>query len=257
MGNIIRISGVILLIILIHSCSKEKALVPIITTADISDITQTTAICGGNITSDESTTITARGVCWSTNFNPTTEDNKTQDGVGSSSFISNVTGLESGTKYYVRAYATNVAGTGYGSELSFTTLLSPAQLELAQIQNYLNDNPDLDFQLQASGLYYLEVVAGIGPSPATNDSVYVYYTGKYLDGTIIGSNVFTGITFGFRANIGETIEGFDQGIMMMKEGGKSKFLFPSNLAYGDEGNAWIPGYTPLIWDVELVKIVKK
>jgi len=93
----------------------------VLTTTAVSNITQTTASCGGNITSDGGATVTVRGVCWSTNQNPTIADIKTTDGKGTGSFTSNITGLTAGTIYYVRAYATNSAGTGYGSAMSFTT----------------------------------------------------------------------------------------------------------------------------------------
>lgn len=95
--------------------------VPILTTADISEITQTTAQCGGNITSDGGATVTARGVCWSTGSTPTVADEKTTEGTGTGIFASSLTGLAARTTYYVRAYATNSAGTGYGSILSFMT----------------------------------------------------------------------------------------------------------------------------------------
>jgi len=73
------------------------------------------------VTSDCGATVTARGVCWSTGQTPTVADNRTTDGTGAGSFSSSITGLTPNTTYYVRAYATNSAGTGYGSAMSFTT----------------------------------------------------------------------------------------------------------------------------------------
>jgi hypothetical protein len=95
--------------------------VPKITTAAVSNITQTTAESGGNITSDGGASITARGVCWSTSANPTTADNTTNAGTGTGVFSSTMTGLTPGTIYHVRAYAVNSAGTFYGNDISFTT----------------------------------------------------------------------------------------------------------------------------------------
>jgi uncharacterized protein (TIGR02145 family) len=112
-------------IFMFFSCEKNPTEstvnVPEVTTADVSEITQTTAQCGGTITSNGGATVTARGVCCSTNQTPTVADNKTTDGTGTGTFTSNITGLTAETTYYVRAYATNSEGTGYGSAKSFTT----------------------------------------------------------------------------------------------------------------------------------------
>jgi hypothetical protein len=103
-----------------------QIVVPVLTTTAITTITQTSAVSGGNITDDKGATVTARGTCWSTNQVPTVFDNKTTDGTGSGSFISSLTGLVGNTTYYVRAYATNSAGTAYGAQLNFSTLGPPA-----------------------------------------------------------------------------------------------------------------------------------
>jgi len=100
---------------------KTLALAPTITTTAITLITASAASGGGNITSDGGGAITARGVCWSTTTGPTTASNKTSDNIGSDNFISAFSGLTSGTTYYVRSYATNSAGTAYGSQVSFIT----------------------------------------------------------------------------------------------------------------------------------------
>jgi hypothetical protein len=95
---------------------------PTVTTTAVSDIEKTTATGGGNVTADGGATVTARGICWSTSQNPTISGSHTTDGTGTGSFISAMTGLTANTTYYVRAYATNSAGTAYGEEVSFTTL---------------------------------------------------------------------------------------------------------------------------------------
>jgi uncharacterized protein YjdB len=115
-----------MLIIVCFSCKKQdespvisKA---ILTTNNIINITQTTAISGGNVVSDGGSTILSRGICWSINNKPTINDNKTIDSIGTGNFISKITGLLPNTIYYVCAYATNSIGIQYGNLLSFTTL---------------------------------------------------------------------------------------------------------------------------------------
>ena len=95
---------------------------PTVTTTAISNIDKTTATGGGNVTADGGATVTAHGICWSTSQNPTVDGSHTTDGTGTGSFTSSMTGLTANTTYYVRAYATNSAGTTYGEQVSFTTL---------------------------------------------------------------------------------------------------------------------------------------
>jgi uncharacterized protein (TIGR02145 family) len=95
--------------------------VPTLTTTVATSVKAYSAISGGNITSDGYAAVEDRGVCWNTSGSPTLSDNYTSDGTGSGIFTSNITGLSPLTTYYVRAYATNRAGTAYGNEISFTT----------------------------------------------------------------------------------------------------------------------------------------
>lgn len=95
---------------------------PWVETSDEINYSYLTAICGGNVVYSGLSTVTARGVCWSTNPNPTVEDSHTSDGNGLGSFTSVMNGLSPNTTYYVRAYATNSIGTGYGAQKTFTTL---------------------------------------------------------------------------------------------------------------------------------------
>jgi uncharacterized protein (TIGR02145 family) len=92
---------------------------PALTTAAATDITSSSATSGGNISDDGGVAITARGVCWNTSGSPSITDSKTNDGSGNGSFSSELTGLSENTTYYVRAYATNSYGTGYGQEINF------------------------------------------------------------------------------------------------------------------------------------------
>ena len=101
---------------------------PTLTTVSASNVTNNSAVSGGNITSDGGSTVTQRGVCWSTNQNPTSADNMTSNGSGSGSFTSYLTSLNANTTYYSRAYATNGVGTAYGNQINFTTPMQTALL---------------------------------------------------------------------------------------------------------------------------------
>jgi len=102
-------------------CVKDAA-IPTVTTVTPSTITYTTATCGGNITSDGGAPVSACGVCWSTTANPTILNSKTINNIGVNPFISSITGLAINTTYYVRAYATNISGTGYGEQVKFNSM---------------------------------------------------------------------------------------------------------------------------------------
>ena len=118
--------------IVVYSCGpQETPMVPTVITGEVTNVTTTTASCEGNVSADGGFAITERGVCWSTSENPTISDSKTTDDIaqktkaedvtGLGTYTSNITGLSPNTTYYVRAYATNSQGTGYGEQRTFTT----------------------------------------------------------------------------------------------------------------------------------------
>ena len=116
-----------LIFIAFNSCSKDDNPQPemelaTVVTAEVTNVSQTTATSGGNVTDDGGNTVTARGICYSTTPSPTIANNPTNDGTGEGVFTNNLTGLTAGTNYYLRAYATNGEGTAYGNEEEFTTL---------------------------------------------------------------------------------------------------------------------------------------
>jgi hypothetical protein len=106
-------------ILISQSC--KKVTLPEVTTENVSGITQTSAVSGGNVINNGGAEVTARGVCWGTSENPDFSSSKTSNGTGNGSFTSSIISLTANTNYYVRAYATNREGTVYGNELSFTT----------------------------------------------------------------------------------------------------------------------------------------
>lgn len=108
---------------------------PVVSTNNVTNITSSSAYCGGNVTSDGGSTVTTRGVCWGTSQNPTVNNSRTSNGSGTGSFNTTLTGLMSGTTYYVRAYATNSYGTSYGAQKSFTTQTSGVVLLQESFEN--------------------------------------------------------------------------------------------------------------------------
>lgn len=118
--------------LLILGCSKtvnddpvKVPAIPVLTTTTVSDIAATTAISGGSISSDGGASVTARGVCWSTGVNPAINNPHTSDSTGTGTYTSHISGLTPNTPYYLRAWATNSAGTAYGNIITFTTLKVP------------------------------------------------------------------------------------------------------------------------------------
>ncbi len=119
--NIIAVLTLLSISLLCSVSCKEKPTPPIVTTAVVSGITQTTATSGGEVTDDGGASVSARGVCWNTSSNPTVSNSRTTDGSGTGTFTSTLSQLSPGTPFFLRAYATNSEGTAYGNQVTFTT----------------------------------------------------------------------------------------------------------------------------------------
>ncbi|MGI6291343.1 MAG: FKBP-type peptidyl-prolyl cis-trans isomerase [Bacteroidales bacterium] len=120
------------------------------------------------------------------------------------------------------------------------------------INQYVTEN-NITVTPTVSGLYYIETKKGKGTSPSEGQTCYVHYKGMLLDGTVFDSSIERGEPFPFPLGQGQVIKGWDEGIAMMKKGGKALFIIPSSIAYGDRGAGdLIPPYTPLLFEVELV-----
>jgi hypothetical protein len=106
--------------------SGNNGTIPELTTIQASNISHQSAVSGGEIISTGSAEISAKGVCWDVNENPTISDGKTIDGTGTDPYTSVLSNLSAGMEYFVRAYATNGAGTAYGNQFSFVTSPPPS-----------------------------------------------------------------------------------------------------------------------------------
>jgi len=176
-----------------QSFTTSQTSIPILTTTDITSISFRTAVSGGVITDDKGENVISRGVCWNTAANPTVADSKTVNSSGTGTFVSDLTGLMPNTTYYLRAYATNLVGTAYGSQLSFTTrqisipslttelISSVTQKSAVSGGNITDDNGEA---VTAKGICW-----SVTANPTINDS-------KSTDGTGSGnfSSNLTGLT---------------------------------------------------------------
>jgi uncharacterized protein (TIGR02145 family) len=106
----------------ITSFTTGEYKIPTVYTKNITEITHNTATGGGEIAEGQSSSVVNKGVCWSRTPHPTVNNSKTSHGSGPGPFAGSLSGLTPGTTYYIRAYAENIKGIGYGEELSFRTL---------------------------------------------------------------------------------------------------------------------------------------
>ena len=182
---------------LLAGCKKEK--IPVISTNQVSNVTESTATCGGNITDDGGAAVTVRGICWSISDKPSTADSKTTDGSGSGSFSSSITGLSGDETYYIRAYATNSVGTGYGLEVVFKT---PLQSPGPPIAITLPAKDISRSGATLNGIVYANYsVTGIGYEWGTTES---YGSQVFRNGAGINGGTFTNCWLSIYSTIDQT-----------------------------------------------------
>ena len=136
-----------------------------VTTNAVTSINESSGITGGSITTSGTGSISSKGVCWSVTSSPTTANSKTSDGSGTTSFTSSISGLASGTKYYVRAYATDNSGvTSYGGEVSFTTATNDFWVNPNPVTTPTTNFIDFTQTLNNLGSWYMQGFTVSGPT---------------------------------------------------------------------------------------------
>jgi FKBP-type peptidyl-prolyl cis-trans isomerase len=125
--------------------------------------------------------------------------------------------------------------------------------ETVLIEKYLSDNK-ITTKPNPSGLYYIETAKGTGTQAVAGKRVSVHYTGTLLNGQKFDSSRDRNQPFEFNLGGNEVIKGWDEGIALMKQGGKAILIIPSKLGYGDREMGSIPAYSTLVFDVELIEV---
>ena len=216
----------VVLFLFFSSCSKDvedsnaldpgKSTFPVLTSKVVTNSTQNSAISGGRISSDGGSSITAKGICWSTTQNPTVANSNTNEGSGTSDFTSNLSGLYPGTTYYVRAFAVNGDGTGYGQQVSFTTS--------AVLITGINYAGGIIFYLDSTGMHGLICANNDQSIMASWGCPNIQITGA--DGTAIGTGLQNTLdiignctTAGIAANICDSLilNGYSDWFLPSKE----------------------------------------
>ncbi len=169
--------------------------VPTLSTTAISSITFNSASSGGNISANGGEALTSSGVCWNTTTNPVSTDSHTSDGTSLGSFSSSITGLNSETYYYVRAYATNnTAGAGYGNLLSFWTLSPEPSAHSTSFSNSVISQVQINLAFDAASTisnadgYIILQKVGSAPTGTPTDG------NAYAVGNAIGDGTVAAIT---------------------------------------------------------------
>lgn len=135
----------------------------------------------------------------------------------------------------------------------FSSCKSKEEKEMDLLQTYITEN-NITTEPTASGLYYIETIKGSGDFAETGDLVRVHYKGSLLDGEIFDSSYDRGEPSEF--TLGFLIQGWNEGLTYMKQGGKATLIIPSFLGYGSTGSGdKIPGYSTLIFEIELIGIL--
>jgi uncharacterized protein (TIGR02145 family) len=148
----IWLTGITLALLLTaFGCKEDKGELALVLTRAASEVNATTARCGGFVSDNGGTDITAKGICWGANPNPTLSSNYTNEGGGIGGFASTLTNLNLATTYYYRAYANNSAGTSYGNEMSFTTQNGIASVIIESVVEIKSTSAKIEVSIPTDG----------------------------------------------------------------------------------------------------------
>ncbi len=130
-----------------------------------------------------------------------------------------------------------------------------AEQEKTKINDYLKANNIMVPKL-ISGAYYIENSKGKGKQANFDNVVDIRYTGKFLDGRVFDTNLKENKPLRFKVGSRDVIDGLSEALQRMQVGGKSTTIIPSSSAYGEKGKGPIPPYTPVMFEIELVDVLK-
>jgi uncharacterized protein (TIGR02145 family) len=257
-----------LLVIVTVSCRREE--IPVINTVEMRDISDMTAVCGGSFSSDGGSEITNCGVCWSNdstiwNFGKSNKAyNISKSNINSSnSFLCSITNLTPNTKYYVKAYATNKTGTGYGQTISFTTA--------SQLVRQINFNPSINYGslIDQDGNNYKTLTIGDQIWMAENLKAITFNDGEtipweyycWYNNDIVSNKMTCGALYNYDTAtskslcpVGWHVPSIDEWIVLtnylggstvaggkLKEAGTTHWVAPNKGATNESGFTAIPG----------------
>ena len=178
--------------------TTQEITVPSVSTSNVLNVTASGAECGGNLNNDGNSSQTIKGVCWSTSSDPTYSlNNSTNEGVGTGTFSSTISNLNSSTKYYLRAYAQNELGTVYGDEKSFTTLSAPPPTGPCYISTVNSSNTPHNLSLIPSGnIFNFGDDVTVNFNGSVGQSSILLYDNETNIMTLCGACIFSSVASG-------------------------------------------------------------
>ena len=187
---------------------------PVVTTDTVTNVSATNATCGGDVAANSGYLITARGLCWSAlTATPSISDNHTSEVANTGHFTSMMIGLERNTTYYVRAYASNEVGTGYGETRIFTTTDGKPQVITGEVSNITSTSATVSVNVLSAGEFPITACgvcwsnATSTPSLTDNHTSEVARTGEFTSKMINLTGMLTYYVRAYATNSNGTVYG--------------------------------------------------